>query len=99
MKYFGFLYFDGHCLSKATYKSTTVPRNGSVFYWPCKPPALDLVQNHRRFNKTILVFQEVFEYCSTRNLKVLLTCEFMQKFYKENPQYKDLVVVREKMNI
>ncbi|KAG8323805.1 hypothetical protein J6590_106880 [Homalodisca vitripennis] len=38
--------------------------------------------------------KEVFEYCSARNLKVLLTCEFLQKFYEENPQYKDLVVKR-----
>uniref|UniRef100_A0A1B6MSV0 Protein NATD1 n=1 Tax=Graphocephala atropunctata TaxID=36148 RepID=A0A1B6MSV0_9HEMI len=38
--------------------------------------------------------KEVFEYCSARNLKVLLTCEFLQKFYEENPQYKDLVVQR-----
>lgn len=43
--------------------------------------------------------KEVFEYCSARNLKVLLTCDFLQKYLEENPKYKDLVVIREKMNV
>lgn len=39
-------------------------------------------------------FQGAFDYAVQNNLKMMLTCSYLQKFYKENPkeEYKRLIV-------
>ncbi|RZF46384.1 hypothetical protein LSTR_LSTR007917 [Laodelphax striatellus] len=38
-----------------------------------------------------LFAKEVFDYCAKNDLKLILTCEFLQECMKKNPQYQNLL--------